>query len=226
MSDYRYVLFTPGKQPTTEEVAEFSTFAAALANRYAFGTHRRDGALAILFESERFDRLLATDARFGSLLEKWIARGGEVVDKLPFVKDAGALKPRPATLADMVHPTPSDSVAHNKRLMAAKELAAKEAAGLSRLGVDRAIQQFARWQRIATVGPYVLLGLGALGTIIAGVQVGRRMLAANVERRSETIERVVDDPMDQSLDRRAKKKALASAATNDEGDDARDAEHP
>ena len=99
MTAYRYVVFPPGRQPAVEEAAELQTFDHLLEHRFAFGTDKHDGGLAIAFEAELFDRAVSKDADFEALIRKWEVRGCRLVEHLGFVKDAAALRPLKAAPA-------------------------------------------------------------------------------------------------------------------------------
>jgi hypothetical protein len=199
MSAYRYVVFPRGKQPTDIEVREFQRFAGALANQFAFGTCRDDGRLVVAVDRQAFDHVLKIDAGFEAIIRRWEARGCELADHLAFVKNAAALRPTPANLWQAHDGRGTVQALRNDEQRAFKELAAREAIGRSLLSVERTLEQFAVVQRVAAAMPYVLIGLGAAVTIAAGLYVRDRMENSKQERRQETIERVAEDPLDESL---------------------------
>jgi hypothetical protein len=199
MTAYRYVVFPPGRQPTADEAAELLNYARLLENHIAYGTDKHDGGLAIAFEAELFDRALASNAGFESLIRKWEVRGCRLVDHLGFVKDAAALKPIKPVPRHLVHHGAADRPSPPEALLSAKELAAKEAHGRARLDLEQALQRVAALQRFAAWGPYMLMGLAAVGTIVAGFYISGRLLDADRERRQETIERLSADGQDQPL---------------------------
>ena len=87
MTAYRYVAFPPKVAPTAEELAAFESYADLLERHVAYGKQRGDIGLAIACEAEPFDRLRGLDPAFEELLLKWLVRGAQVVESLPFVKD-------------------------------------------------------------------------------------------------------------------------------------------
>src|SRR6187455_1722129 len=93
MSAYRYVVFPRGRQPSVAEVHELKSFASLLAGRFAWGSCRDDGRLALACEREAFDHGRTIDPGFDALIHRWEARGCEVLEHLGFVKDASALRP-------------------------------------------------------------------------------------------------------------------------------------
>ncbi len=199
MAAYRYIVFPKGRQPTVEEVAELRSHATALSNRIAYGASSRDGALAMAFEADAFDRLLALDASFEVLIRRWELFGCEVVDHLAFVKDSTALRPARTAPRRASDALPPDTHARNDRMLAAKELAAKEAAARSRLDTAQSLQRYAALTRFGATMPYLLIGGAALATIFAGFYATNQLQNSGRERRKETIERVTDDAMRQPL---------------------------
>jgi hypothetical protein len=171
MSAYRYVVFPRGKQPTDVEVRELQKFAGALANQFAYGTCREDGRLAIAVDRAAFDHVLKIDAGFEALVRAWTARGCEVVDHLAFVKNAAALKPVPTNVWQAHDGRGTVQAMRVAEQLALKEQAAREAVGRS-----------------------------LLRTIGAGLYIRDRMQNSGRERRQETIVRVVDDPLSESLE--------------------------
>lgn len=199
MSAYRYVVFPRGKQPTDVEVRELQKFAGALANQFAYGTCREDGRLAIAVDRAAFDHVLKIDAGFEALVRAWTARGCEVVDRLAFVKNAAALRPVPTNAWHAHDGRGTVQAMRVAEQLAMKELAAREAVARSLLSVERTIQQYAVVQRVASVVPYLLIAIGAAMTIAVGHYIYDRMQNSGRERRQETIVRVVDDPLSESL---------------------------
>jgi hypothetical protein len=199
MSAYRYVVFPRGRQPTPGDVRELKSFAGLLANHFAWGVCRDDGRLAIACEQAAFDHGREIDAGFDALVRKWEVRGCELVDHLGFVKNSAALRPAPTTVGST-----NDGGARNDALRtdergAAKQGTAHEAVARSLLGVQRSLERYAAFQRFAAVMPYLLMALGALATIAAGAYVYQRMENSGRERRQQTIERVVGDPLREPL---------------------------
>ncbi len=88
-------------------------------------------------------------------------------------------------------------------MLAAKELAAKEALARSQLAVERSLEGYKWLERFAALAPYLLMGLAALATIGLGAYATNRLRQSDRERRKETIERITDDAMHQPVrDRR------------------------
>lgn len=200
MAAYRYVVFPKGRQPTVDEVAELRGHASALGHRIATGVRSRDGALAMAFEAEAFDRLLALDASFEVLVRRWEVRGCELVDHLSFVKDSTALRPVRTAPQRAPDALPSDTAARNDKMLAAKELAAKEAVARSQLDVAQSLSHYEALARFGAMVPYLLIAAGALLVIGTGFYAANRLQTSGRERRKETIERVNDDAMRQPLD--------------------------
>jgi hypothetical protein len=201
MSAYRYVLFPRGKQPTADEVREFQKFAGALANQFAWGTSRDDGRLALAVDRQSCDHVQQIDPGFTAIIRRWESHGCELLPHLAFVKDAAALKPT-ASFAWLVQDgrgTVQSRRAEN--VMAAKELAAKEAIGRSLLAVQQTVEQYALLQRIASAVPYALIAIAAVTTIVTGLYIRERLINSGRERRQETIERMLDEPRQESLAR-------------------------
>jgi hypothetical protein len=200
MSAYRYILFPRGRQPTKEEVDELKRHGHVLANRVAYGTRRDDGSLAIAFEATVFDYALATERGFEALVRAWQHHGCELLDHLAFVKDATALRPTTSNMARLEYAPAHDDL--DQRQASAKLAAAKEATARSRLRVEQTLDRIAMLQRLGTAIPYVLIGLGALGTIVAGLYVGSRLTNPGRERRQETIQRVLEETAARPQDNR------------------------
>src|SRR5690242_298768 len=131
VSQYRYITFPRGRQPSKEEVEELRRHDHVFAGRVAYGTKREDGRLAIVFDATVYDYALATERGFEALVRAWQSHGCEVLDHLAFVKDASALRPTTTNLP-RISPSPAGSGASQDKLLTAKELAAKEAIGRSR----------------------------------------------------------------------------------------------
>jgi hypothetical protein len=199
MSAYRYVVFPRGKQPTDVEVRELQKFAGALANQFAYGTCREDGRLAIAVDRAAFDHVQKIDAGFEALVRIWTARGCELIDHLAFVKNAAALRPTPTNTWHAHDGRGTVQAMRVAEQLAAKELAAREAVARSLLSVERTIQQYAVAQRIAAIVPYLLIALGATLTIAAGLYIRDRVQNSDRESRQDTIERVIEDPLRESL---------------------------
>jgi len=198
MSAYRYVLFPGGKQPTADEVRELQNFAGALANQFAWGTRRDDGRLALAVDRPSCDHVQQIDPGFAALIRRWESHGCELLPHLAFVKDGAALKPTPsfAWLAKDGRGTVQSRRAESA--LAAKEHAAKEAIGRSMLAVQQTIDQYALLQRLAAAVPYALVAVAAITTIGMGLYIRERLINSGRERRQETINRMLEDPLSSS----------------------------
>ena len=199
MSEYRYVVFPRGGQPSPEEVRAWQSLGGLLANHYAWGYCRDDRRLALACEAEAFERTRPSVAEFDALVARWEARGAEVRDHLKFVKDPAALRPaRPAAVpaqpAAPLPAAPGDALRPELR-EAAKQYLAQESVARSLLGTQRSLERFETLHRLAAAGPYVLIGAAALGTLTAGLYVWNRLNDPGRERRQETIERVAEMPL-------------------------------
>lgn len=201
MSAYRYVVFPVGHTPNADEVTSLRRYAEHLNNHIALG-HRRDGGLAIAFEAEPFDRLRGIEPAFEDLLTHWRARGGEIVEKLPFVKDAKAWKsidkdpkaPKaPAATQPASRHAPLDGPPRQAKIDG------REAEGRSRLAAAQITAHAEQLERAAGWMPYALWGLGAALIMGAGVYLGSRLTRSESETRADTVERVADDPITQPL---------------------------
>jgi hypothetical protein len=199
MSAYQYVVFPRGRQPTTAEVAELQRFAGALANHFAWGTCRHEPRLAIAFEHRGFDHVRQIDPGFELLIAKWQAHGCELLNHLEFVKDPSALRPVRESALPNHDLRGTVSAMRNDERIAAKELAAKEAVGCSLLSVERTLQRYAIFERFGAALPYLLMGFTALVLLATGLYARQRLLNADREPRQETIDRVLDDPLRESL---------------------------
>jgi hypothetical protein len=194
VSQYRYIAFPRGRQPSKEEVQELRRHDHVLAGRVAYGTKREDGRLAIAFDATMYDYALATERGFEALVRAWQSHGCEVLDHLAFVKDASALRPTTTNLP-RISPSAAGSGASQDKLLTAKELAAKEAIGRSRLALDTTLGRFEAVGRFAAAVPYVLMALAAAGTLIAGAYIGTQLTNSGRERRQETIQRAADEAL-------------------------------
>jgi len=200
MSAYRYVVFPKGRQPTVDEVADLRAHAPGLGNHIAYGVCARDGALAIAFEAEPFDRMLAVNAEFEVLIRRWEVRGCAIVDRLSFVKDSTALRPVRTAPSQSAKALPTDAVASSDAVLTAKALAAKEAAARSRLEVVQSLWRYDAIARCGALAPYFLMAAGALAVIGTGFYASHRLQNSGRERRKETIERVHEDAMREPID--------------------------
>ncbi len=199
MSAYRYLLFPHGHQPTMGEVGELESFADALPDRFAYGKDRKSGNLAIAFPAEAFEQALENHIGFKALIHTWQRHGATVVEHLGFVKDTKALHPvstNPYAPTSQHLDLPSQHHAHvttHDKLVAAKELAAREALGRARLGLQQTVQRHQVLHFFAGWVPYLLIAGGTLLTILAGTYTYQRLSDSGVESRKETIERIADD---------------------------------
>jgi hypothetical protein len=199
MSSYRYVAFPQGRQPTADEVGRLQQFAGALANHFAWGTCRDDGRLAVAFDQAGFDHLMSIDAGFEALIRKWEGRGCELLDHLGFVKDPTALRPT-STGAWQAHDRRvSTPTLGNAEQLAAKQSTAQEAVARSLLSVEQTLERYAGLDRVAAMLPYLLIGAAAAGLLVTGLYIRERMQTSEREKRHQTIERVVGDPLHESL---------------------------
>lgn len=201
MSAYRYVVFPHGAKPSAEEMAALRRYADHLNNHIALGIHRRDAGLALAFEAEPFDRLRGFEPAFDDLLTHWQARGGEVVDKLPFVKDSKPWKsvekpPKAPPPPPTQHHVPAD---RPHRELSEARTDARELEGRSRLAAARIAAQAERLERAAGWLPYAFWGLGAALVLVAGGYIGSRLLGSESETRADAVQRIADDPIGQSL---------------------------
>jgi len=225
MSSYRYVVFPRGRQPTADEVGRLQQFAGALANHFAWGTCRDDGRLAVAFDQAGFDHLMSIDAGFESLMRKWELRGCELLDHLGFVKDPTALRPISTNPRQAHSGRVSASTLANAEQLAEKQSVAQEAVARSLLSVEQTLERYAGLERIAAMLPYLLIGAAAIVLFITGLYIRERMQDSERESRHETIERVVDDPLHESLTGRPasehpdpKAASIASEATEESPD--------
>jgi len=192
-SAYRYVVFAPGKQPSVEEVAQLREWAAASKQRFAIGVNGDDGGLALAFDGGAFESAFSRGRQFAKLVGRWEMRGCRIADQLPFIKRPTALVPMPGGLLHGAVERRSEP--DLKR----KQQAAQEALGRAGLKFQQTLEQHAWFARLANVVPYALMGLVAMLTIVAGLYFGQRLLESPAERRRETIKRVADDAMDETL---------------------------
>lgn len=211
MSSYRYVVFPAGRQPTADEVHQLQQFAGLLANHFAWGVARQDGRLALACEGATFDHARQIDAGFDALVVKWEARGCELLEHLGFVKDSTALKPMrtagPPSTKSANAKASKPNHAHAEHSAAGKEpsrehfatartMLAQEAIARSLLGVERTLARYDALQRLAAAFPYLLMAIAAAATLGVGWMIRGALLDSPRERRQETIERMVDGPME------------------------------
>lgn len=226
MSAYRYVVFPTGAAPSADELRTLRRYAEQLNNHIAYGVRRRDGALAIACEAEPFDRLRGLEPAFDELLLHWSARGAEVEQKLPFVKDTARWKRLEAESAK--HPaskhhaaTPPKAAADDapeRRSPVERSADARLAEASGRLAAARAAARAESYQRWAAVLPYVFWALGATAVLAVGGYIGSRLLGSDVESRSSTIERMAADgdkePLASQANREAESDSAAAADTS------------
>ncbi|MCA9234095.1 MAG: hypothetical protein KDA44_01395 [Planctomycetales bacterium] len=198
MGAYRFIAFPPGCQPSVEEVNLLHDYAPVLNRHVAWGLDRRTGALAVALEAEPFVRAVEKDKGFAALVRRWESHGCAVVERLDFVKDSDALHPSVSS------PLPGAGLAAGvhaqDHLIVAKQNVAYEALGRAKLAFDRTLQRHEALRRFAAVAPYLLMLAAIIGLFGAGWYVTDRMLSGPRERRRDTIERVVADPMSESLE--------------------------
>lgn len=212
MSSYRYVVFPAGRQPTADEVHQLQQFAGLLANHFAWGVARQDGRLALACEGVTFDHARQIDAGFDALVSRWEARGCELLDHLGFVKDATALRPTStaspsprATKAAKSNVAGGERAPHDrvsareptrKHFATARTMLTQEAIASSLLSVERTLERYDAVQRLAAAFPYVLMAVAAAATLGVGWMIRGALLESPRERRQETIERMVEGPME------------------------------
>jgi hypothetical protein len=194
MSAYLYVVFPRGKQPAAAEVRDLATFAAALAGRFAWGTCRHDGRLALAFERDTYDYVARIDPGLQPLVTCWQSRGCELLEHLAFVKDSTALRPIQTVTLPARDGREDVNLLKQDERFAAKEVAAKESVARSRLAVVQTLERYALLQRTAAALPYVLMAAAALGTLSIGLYARDRLLKSDRESRQETIERLASEP--------------------------------
>lgn len=202
MAEYRYVVFPRGKQPTVEEIRELNLLAGIVGNKLAWGRVRDDGRLALACAGAEFDEARHSRADFDGLMSTWELRGCEIVAHLGFVKDASALRPVPTGCGAPHQGDASLVTMRNQEQHSASLMRAREALARSLLGVERKLDRFAALQRFAAAAPYLMVLAGAIVTISMGAYVRNRMLNSDRESRQHTIQRVVSDPLGESLDPR------------------------
>jgi hypothetical protein len=190
MSAYRYLVFPKHQQPTTDEADELQSYTSLLKHRFAVGRERKSESLVIAFEQELFDQTISSNEGFELLIRKWQVHGCELVNKLKFVKDHDALRPVQVR---------SRPVSQDKLLTAKKQLA-QEAIARSLISVQRTLEHYTWLQRVGKAVPYMLIAAGTLGVIIAGFYISERIKEGNRERRQDTVERVSNDGMTESLE--------------------------
>lgn len=193
MSDYRYVVFPRGKQPTIEDVRLWQQFAGLLAGRFVWGVAREDGRLTVACDRQTFDHARDIDAGFDALVDKWQGLGCELLDHLGFIKDASALRPAAVVPLPGHGRHASLEALRTEERIAAKHAIAREAVARSLLSVERTLDRFSAFQRVASAVPYLLMAAGALGTIAVGVYVRDRLNSSGRESRQATIERALDE---------------------------------
>jgi len=197
-SDYQYVVFTPGKQPSVEEMAELRRWATSAKQRYAIGVNADDGGLVLAFEALPFTSALSSNGPLATLVGRWQMRGCEVRERLSFIKKPTALQPMPDGLLHAVVERRSEPA------LKRKQLAAQEALGQAGLRLHRALDQHAWLHRVAKGMPYALIALGTLLMIAAGIHLAGRLQDSPGERRQQTIERVAGDAMSEELTRESR----------------------
>lgn len=195
-SVYRYIVFAPNKQPTVEEIDELNVCCQACKFRYAVGVNGADGGLALAFDAREFEAARSTKGELALLLERWEVRGSEIRPRLLFIKRPDALQPIPGGF--MHQPVELRGEALLKR----KQKDAHESFARASLKLHQTLEQHAWLRRFANAVPYVLMGIGAVVTIVAGTYAYQRLMASPAERRQETIERVASDAMEEDLTRR------------------------
>ena len=180
-----------------EEVAVLDSCCEVCKIRYAVGINGADGGLSLAFDAREFESALSTSSEFARLLERWQVRGSAIHKRLLFIKKPTALQPTPSSFLQEPTELPGE------KFLKQKQSTAQDAIELAGLKVHRTLQRHAWVQRVAKVVPYLLMGLGTLATIVAGIYAGQRLLDSQGERRQQTIQRVAEDAMDQQLSRQA-----------------------
>ncbi|MGL4514570.1 MAG: hypothetical protein ACRCT8_15890 [Lacipirellulaceae bacterium] len=192
MSEYRYLLFPPGAAPTGDELRAFHAAAERAALPVAHGKRKPDGALALVFEAEAFDRAMRLSDALDAMLLKWRVRGAEIDAHVPFARDVEAwraLESADEARQAIVRPGRDYPAERAHR----KGIDGREAAARAQLAIERSADAADRLRRFAEVGPYALWGLGAAIVLGIGLYFGARLSASGLERRSDTVERVAAD---------------------------------
>jgi hypothetical protein len=185
MGAYRYLLFPKHQQPTADEVAELHSYLPLLKGRWAIGHERKTDALAILFDQEIFEQAMA-DEGFEMLIRKWQVHGCGLTEKLKFVKDSAALKP--------THSHVAERYLSPERILRGKKYLAEEAVAKSLLSVQRTLERMSWLERVGKAVPYAIIACGTIGLLATGWYVHHRLSNTDRERRTETIERMADNP--------------------------------
>lgn len=185
MGAYRYLLFPKHQQPTADEATELQSYASLLKGRWAIGHERKTEALAILFDQEIFEQAMANEG-FEMLIRKWQVHGCELTEKLKFVKDSAALKP--------THPHVGERHLSQERILRGKKYLAEEAIAKSLLSVQQTLERMTWLERVGRAMPYVLMALATIILLATGWYVHHRLSNVDRERRTETIERMSDNP--------------------------------
>ena len=199
-SPYCYLVFSPGVQPSIEEVELLDQCVSRAKQRYAVGVNADDGCLAFAFEVEGFRRDLSSIGRFKRLLQHWQERGCQLEQRLAFIKNPRALQPLPGGLI-----TESSTVSTDK-IIKQKQIAAREGLGRARLKLYNTIKKQAWIQSLGSAVPYLMMGCGGLIIIAAGILLGTRLSQTKTETRQDTIKRVASGAMDEGLSRQKKDK--------------------
>ena len=223
MSAYRYLCFPPGAQPSATDLVRFRSYHDQLDNHVAYGVRREDAALVIVCELESFDRLCGLDPQFDEIIQTWQSHGVELTDTLGFVKEAKPWKrildaESSAKQTKRATQDATTSAINKKeqvsphfrfsawmigeRLVRKKQDLADESYGRGLLELHRSAEQARRYERIATALPYFLWGLAAFLIISLGFYVSNRLLDGKKESRAETIQRINEDAMHESLKRK------------------------
>ena len=217
MSAYKYVVFPRGHQPSAAELAQLQSVAAALGGRYAWGTCRDEPRLAVAFEAATFDHVRSIDPAFDRLIARWQSRGCELSDHLKFIKDPAALNPKSSHPASPA--SPDSSIRHSSfrhssfasdpnrnptlnpnRLPSDLQPTDYSLQPLhsslahSLLAVDRTLQRYNTFARLAAAAPYLLMAAAALLTIAFGLYARDRLMNSGREPRQQTIERLATEP--------------------------------
>lgn len=185
MGAYRYLLFPKHQQPTAEEATELHSYIPLLKGRWAIGHERKTEALAILFDQDIFEQAMANEG-FEMLIRKWQVHGCELTEKLKFVKDPASLKP--------THPHVGERHLSQERILRGKKYLAEDAIAKSLLNVQHTLERMTWLERVGRAVPYAIIACGTIGLLATGWYVHHRLSSADRERRTETIERMADNP--------------------------------
>lgn len=202
----KYIIFPPGEQPTHKDIDILNGCSYLFKGTlWKIGVEKETQRLMFQFDESAFESARKHNYNFNQLMEKWEARE-ETAKRIwfpDFKEDPTALhpvanEPQEYTLAP-AEPREKDLHIPGDALREAakkKRLDTRELIGRSKLETYNTAERLEAWGEFAKKWvPRVAVAGVIAAPIAVGIEFYRSIKNTNIERRRDTIERVVEDGM-------------------------------